>query len=113
MGFHRKWLRWRAVQHDEGYEVAFVRAANRVRKVRYSDALKSLTIGGEPVVMPGGKGKRRWGLHFALQDRYLQKWDNGSETTAAEREVIRTRIRASLEYMHVPYTIDVAEVNSL
>jgi hypothetical protein len=46
------------------------------------------------------------GLHFALQDRYLAKWDDGSATSAEDRETVRNRLRAALEYMRIRYTFD-------
>jgi len=102
MGFHRKWFRWRAVRDDSGYEVAFVGMDRRARKVKYSDGKRSITVAGEPVKV----SEKRWGLHFALQDRYLGKWDDGSETTHEERETVRNRFRGALEYMRVRYTLD-------
>jgi len=104
MAFHRKWFA-KTVQSDEGYEVAFARKEGRGQKVKYSDGYRSLTVIGEPIVTVAD-GKRKLGYHFALQDRYLADWDDASKTTAEERNMVRERLRSSLEFMRVPSTFD-------
>jgi hypothetical protein len=107
MAFHRKWFRWRAVRNDDGYEVAFVGGGYmRGFEIRYSGREGSRTVIGETARVSTSGGKFKRGLHLALEDHSLAKWDDGSETTAEEREAIRTRIHASLEYMGIPHTMD-------
>jgi len=104
MAFHRKWF-GKTVRNDDGYEVAFAGKQKRAQKVKYSDGYRSLTVIGEPVVTVVD-GKWRCGFHFALQDRYLTDWDNGSKISPEEREMVRQRLRSSLEFMRVPSTFD-------
>jgi hypothetical protein len=101
MGFHRKWFSWKAVRNDEGYEVGFVGTYKGGRRVKYSIGDRALTVLAEPAKVEVGTNTWRLGLHFALDDRYLAKWDDGSPTTAEERASIRGRIHAALEYMGV------------
>jgi hypothetical protein len=85
MGLHKQWFR-KVVRSDDGYEIAFAEKVNRVQKVRYSEGTRSLTTIGEPVLT---SPERKWGLHFALADKYLDRWDDGTRTTTAERDAIR------------------------
>jgi hypothetical protein len=94
------------VRNDDGYEVAFAGRDKLAQKVTYSDGRKSKTILGEPGVLARTEHKRKWGLHFAFGDRYLARWDDGSEMSPEERETLRNRIHASLEYMGVPHAVD-------
>ena len=103
MGFSRRWLRWRTVRNDDGYEVGFVGMKGRVRLLRYREAGKSLTIGAEPVKLDTMNG---WGIHISLGQQYLSKWDDGVPLTAQQQEAIRKRVPAALEYMRVIYTVD-------
>ena len=105
MPFHRRVFRWRSVHNDEGYDVEFAGVFGRGRKVKYADNRGQVTVVGEPTIS-GSKGK--WRLHFALGDKYLQRWDEGREMSPEEREAIRFRIHASLDFMGIPHTIDLA-----
>jgi len=104
MTFHKRWFK-RAVWNDDGYEVAFVGSHAGVRKVRYSTADKSIVIFGEPTMVKEGNKLSR-GLHFALDDRYITVWSDGSRTSVEERRTIRYRVLVSLKYMNISYTVD-------
>ena len=104
MALHKRWFP-RGVRSDEGYEVAFVGSVPRGRKLRYSEGGRSVTCVGEQSLIVEG-ARRRWGLHFALDPRYLTKWDDGSEVSVTEREQIQDRIHALLDYMRFPHSLD-------
>jgi hypothetical protein len=93
------------VRNDDGYEVAFTGREAFAQKVTYSDGMKTETVIGEWGQFPSGN-KLRWGMHLALTDRYLVKWDDGSDMNPEERETLRNRFRASLDFMRIPHTID-------
>ena len=48
-----------------------------------------------------------WGEHFALDDEYLSHWTNSTETSASERETIRSRVRASLHFLNIAHSVDI------
>lgn len=103
MAFRKKWFRWRAVKNDEGYEVVFTEKFIRGQKVKYSGPKRALTVVAESVMVGPN---RKWGLHFALLDQYLQNWDDGTVTTAAERDAIRARLIEALKFMGVLHSVD-------
>lgn len=104
MGLHRRWFP-RGVRSDDGYEIAFVGSVPRGRKLRYSEGNRSLTCVGEQSLIAEG-GRRRWGLHFALDPQHLTEWDDGSEVSISEREQIQERIHALLAHMKFPHSLD-------
>lgn len=104
MAFHKRWLS-RSVSSDDGYEVALVGSVPRGRKLRYREAGKSVTCIGEQALITDD-ARRRWGLHFAIDERHLTHWDDGLEISATERPRIQARIGAALRFMKVPHTLE-------
>lgn len=104
MPLHKRWFS-RTVRSDEGYELALMGGVPRGEKLRYSEGYRSVTVVGEQALIVEGK-RKRWGYHFALDQRHLRDWDDGSEISLQDRGKIQDRIRSLLEFMKVPRSLD-------
>jgi hypothetical protein len=104
MSFHRKWPWQKTLKNDQGFEVTFLEPYDRGEKLRYSEGKKQKTFLAEPALIETPRGEKM-GLHLALQAEYLARWDDGSNTTLEERELIRMRMHDALSFLKIPHSI--------
>jgi hypothetical protein len=95
--FHRKFLRFRAVRNDAGFEVEF----KGMQRVHYAEAGRSVTFWAEPAILVHGefKGRRGWLVAISTPSN----WDDGTPLSEAERKLIQERSRDALKFMGVPH----------